>query len=285
MKKKFLTVLVVAVVAIATLALVACGGDGNANKATVKVVDAQITALTEVKAGQSDAAIIDSTMAGYLLNNGSDFSDLAIANVSDLVTEKEYYGVAAKKGKTKLIAFINNEMKKAQAEGGKYGELLTKYGLTARKVDITDTFTVADDWKSELNTAGKVVIGYTINAPMGIKNDDNTVTGFDIDLARAIFEPAGIAVETKLINWDSKTVDLNAGKIDLVWNGLTINAERLETMEISAKYLVNEQAVVVKKANVDSIKKVADLAGKKVAVEADSAGLDAAEAINATLAK
>ena len=48
----------------------------------VKSITAQIDALMEVKSGQSDLAIIDSTMAGYLLNqkDGS-YTDLKIVTI------------------------------------------------------------------------------------------------------------------------------------------------------------------------------------------------------------
>ena len=279
MKKRIMMVMVVAVLVVSALALVACGGTATLS---VKAVDAQITALTEVKSGTADAAIIDSTMAGYLINKkDSDYKDLAMITVDGTNFEKEYYGVAAKKGKSKLMSFINNGIKTAQANG-KYDELLTKYGLASRKVAIDDEITVAEDWKSDLNDQSKVVIGYTINAPMGIVDGKN-VTGFDIDLARAVFEGTGVTVVCKEINWDSKTADLNSGNIDLVWNGLTINEDRLNTMEISVKYLMNEQAIVVKSANKDTIKAVADFAGKKVVVENGSAGQDAAAVIESVV--
>ena len=58
----------------------------------------------------------------------------------------------------------------------------------------------------------------------------------------------------------------------MVWNGLTITDERKENMQISIPYLTNEQAVVVKGDNASKYTKLADLAGKKVAVEKESAG-------------
>lgn len=43
------------------------------------------------------------------------------------------------------------------------------------------------------------------------------VSGFDIDLAKAIFEKEGIEVVTRKIDWSQKEIELNSGKIDLVW--------------------------------------------------------------------
>ncbi len=137
----------------------------------VKSITAQIDALMEVKSGQSDLAIIDSTMAGYLLNqkDGS-YTDLKIVTISDYEQQAEEYGVAAKKGNTKLIDFINSKL--VELQDTKYSEIAETYGLSSRKVKMTWTTSLTgDEWKSELKNKKKVVIGYTVNAPMGIELD------------------------------------------------------------------------------------------------------------------
>ena len=125
---------------------------------------------------------------------------------------------------------------------------------------------------------GEITIAYTDNPPMGIKNNE-VITGFDIDLAKAIFEPLGITVKTKEIVWGSKEMELNSNKVDLVWNGLTITDERKETMAISNPYLQNKQAVVVKTENLSKYTKIADLKGAKIAVEEGSSGQTTADAL------
>lgn len=142
----------------------------NAN-ITVKQITAQIDALMEVKSGQSDIAIIDSTMAGYLLNqkDGS-YTDLKIVTISDYEQLKEEYGVAAKKGNDKLIDFINTKL--VELQDTKYSEIAEKYGLTDRKVKMTWTSSLTgDEWKNQLKNKKQIVIGYTVNAPMGIELD------------------------------------------------------------------------------------------------------------------
>ena len=53
MKKKILTIMVVAVLAVASLALVACGNDAKTDaNMEVKIVKSQIDALTEVNLGK-----------------------------------------------------------------------------------------------------------------------------------------------------------------------------------------------------------------------------------------
>ncbi len=137
----------------------------------IKEISAQIDALIEVKSGQSDVAIIDSTMAGYLLNqkDGS-YTDLKIVTISDYEQIREEYGVAAKKGNEKLIDFINTKL--VELQDTTYSQVAEKYGLSDRKVKMTWTSSLkGDEWKNELKNKKKVVIGYTVNAPMGIELD------------------------------------------------------------------------------------------------------------------
>jgi len=68
-------------------------------------------------------------------------------------------------------------------------------------------------------------------------------------------------------------MELNTGKITCIWNGLTITDERKEAFELSRAYMSNDQVVVV--MNDSAIKSKADLAGKIVAAQADSSGLEA----------
>ncbi len=122
---------------------------------------------------------------------------------------------------------------------------------------------------------GKMIIGYTVYAPMNYTDDDGTFTGFDTELAEAVCEKLGVTPEFVEINWDTKEVELAAKSIDCIWNGLTITDERKETMEITAPYVQNAQ-VVVMKADADYTD-TSSLAGKTVCAEAGSAGEEAVE--------
>ena len=47
-------------------------------------------------------------------------------------------------------------------------------------------------------------------------------------------------------NWSSKEFELNGGKVDVLWNGLTITPARQETMLMSPAYIANAQVIVVR---------------------------------------
>lgn len=61
---------------------------------------------------------------------------------------------------------------------------------------------------------------------MGFKDESGKNTGFDIDLAKAVFKEYGIKVTFQPINWDLKETELKNGKIDMIWNGYSMNPER-----------------------------------------------------------
>lgn len=117
----------------------------------------------------------------------------------------------------------------------------------------------------------KIVIGLDDEyAPMGFKNEQNEIVGFDVDLAKEAAKRLGTEVEFKAIDWNSKEAELKSGRIDIIWNGLDITPERQENMLFSKPYMDNRQIVFVKKGNDQGIKAEADLAGKKVGTQAGS---------------
>lgn len=113
-------------------------------------------------------------------------------------------------------------------------------------------------------------------APMGFRNEKNEIVGFDVDLANEVALRNGWEIQFQPIDWAMKETELNAGNIDMIWNGYTITEERKEKVNFSDPYLANAQ-IIVTMADSDIIA-IADLAGKAVATQAESSSLDAARA-------
>ena len=112
---------------------------------------------------------------------------------------------------------------------------------------------------------GEMIIGITLFAPMDYEDENGELIGFDKELGDAVCEKLGITPKYQEINWDSKEVELNSKNIDCIWNGMCITEERKQNMSISEPYLMNSQAIVMKKdreaeimANIDGIKLVAE---------------------------
>lgn len=128
-------------------------------------------------------------------------------------------------------------------------------------------------------TEGKIVVGLDDTfAPMGFRDGDGNLVGFDIDLGKAVAEEMGYEIEFKPIDWDAKEMELQAGTIDCVWNGMSVTPERRENMALTNKYL-NNKIVVMKLADSDTaVNSAKDLANVKIATQVDSSALEMLEA-------
>lgn len=109
--------------------------------------------------------------------------------------------------------------------------------------------------------------------PMGFRDDNGDIVGFDIDIANEIGERLGYKMEFQAIDWSLKETELEAGNIDLIWNGYTITPEREEKVLFSEPYMENSQMIVVP-ADSD-IQSKEDLKGKVVAAQQSSSAVDA----------
>ena len=113
-------------------------------------------------------------------------------------------------------------------------------------------------------------------APMGFRDENGNLVGFDVDLANEVAERIGVTMKFQPIDWSMKENELYAGNIDLIWNGYTITPLRQEQVAFTKPYLENSQ-IIVTLADSDITTK-AELAGRNVTVQAESSALDAINA-------
>ena len=109
--------------------------------------------------------------------------------------------------------------------------------------------------------------------PMGYRDENNEIVGFDVDLAKEVTRRMGVTLKVQPIDWNAKEQELNTGNIDCIWNGFTITAERRKVINFSDPYVDNAQVAVVR--NKTSYKTLADLAGKSIGLQAGSSAADA----------
>jgi polar amino acid transport system substrate-binding protein len=156
--------------------------------------------------------------------------------------------------------------------------LVMVLSLAACKKDSSQT-SGEDNSLQYIKDNGKLVLGLDdAFPPMGFRDENNNIVGFDIDLAQAVCDKLGVKLELQPIDWDSKVQELNTKNIDCIWNGLSVTAENQEAMTMSSSYMANEITLVVMKDS--TIASTADMAGKKLAVQSGSSAeetLDAQE--------
>jgi polar amino acid transport system substrate-binding protein len=129
-----------------------------------------------------------------------------------------------------------------------------------------------DNWKA-IKQRKQVTIGLDVTfVPMGFENQSGKITGFDVDLANAVFKGSGIKPVFQPIDWSMNVTELRNTTIDLIWNGFSITPERKKTINFTQPYLSNEQELVSLKSS--HINQFSDMKGKDLGVQSGSSGLN-----------
>ena len=217
---------------------------------------------------------------GLTACGGVTYKDLAIVEIGG---ETEYFGIACRKD-SDLTRKIEDAIAEI-VEEGKLSPLATKYGVAG----VSEYLPQAQANESSTDFAdiqqkGKLIVGITDYKPMDYKDEvTNEWIGFDADLAREVGIKLNIEIEFKEIEWKNKLLDLAAGRIDCIWNGMTITNEILANADVTVPYMENRQVAVVLKSNVEKYSTLEKMAGVKIAAENGSAGEEFVES-NATIA-
>lgn len=124
--------------------------------------------------------------------------------------------------------------------------LIGVFLLTACQNEVEKANTT-DDWKN-YQARKSIVVGLDDSfVPMGFVKKNGQLTGYDLDLAKAVFKLYGIKVNFQTIDWSMNATELRNSTIDLIWNGYSITKKRAQKVAFSDPYLENRQVLVVKK--------------------------------------
>ena len=125
-----------------------------------------------------------------------------------------------------------------------------------------------------LKARGTFVLGLDDSfPPLGFRDDDNEIVGYDIDLAKEVAKRLGVNFKAQPIDWDAKEMELETGKIDCIWNGFTITEDRKAALSMTFAYLDNEQVLVVR--NDSGITSLEDMKGKTIGIQSGSSAQEA----------
>lgn len=156
----------------------------------------------------------------------------------------------------------------SSAEAAKTSAEESKTEAATTAAESSETSTEAASEASESSAEGTFTVGFDQDfPPMGFVGDDGEYTGFDLELAQEVASRLGLEYVPQPIAWDAKDMELEAGTIDCIWNGFTMNG-REDAYTWSDPYMDNSQVFVV--AADSGISTLADLAGKVVEVQTDS---------------
>ena len=127
--------------------------------------------------------------------------------------------------------------------------------------------TAADNLLGQVKERGTLRVGLEgTYPPFSYQGDDGKLTGFEVEFAQELGQHRGVKADLKPTKWDGMLASLDAKRIDVVINQVTISDVRKKKYDFSTPYTVSGVQALVKKGNEDTIKKPEDLKGKKVGV-------------------
>lgn len=140
----------------------------------------------------------------------------------------------------------------------------------------------SDDLLETIQKRGTIIVGLEGDwAPWSYVDENDELTGYDVEVAKAIADKLGVEIQIVPGEWDGLFAGMDAGRYDMVVNGVEVTEERADKYDFSTPYAYIRTALIVKGDN-DSIKTFEDLKGKKTANSIASTYMNLAESYGAT---
>ena len=139
------------------------------------------------------------------------------------------------------------------------------------------------DQLAAIQASGKLIVALEgAWQPWSYHDESDTLVGYDVEVSRAIAEKLGVEPEYVESDWDSLFAGLDAGRYDMVCNGVEVTEERAKTYAFTTPYGYIHTALAVRKDNTD-ITSFEDLKGKTTANSLASTYMELAESYGATV--
>ena len=139
------------------------------------------------------------------------------------------------------------------------------------------------DQLAAIQASGKLIVALEgAWQPWSYHDESDTLVGYDVEVSRAIAEKLGVEPEYVESDWDSLFAGLDAGRFDMVCNGVEVTDERALTYDFTTPYGYIHTALAVRKDN-DDITTFEDLNGKTTANSLASTYMELAESYGATV--
>ncbi len=119
-------------------------------------------------------------------------------------------------------------------------------------------------------------------APWTYHDETDKLVGFDTEIGEAVASKLGVKAVFIEGEWDGLLAGLDAGRYDIMINGVDITPEREAKYDFSTPYAYNKTAVITKSDNT-SISRMEDLKGKRTANTISSTYAEVAEKYGATV--
>lgn len=139
------------------------------------------------------------------------------------------------------------------------------------------------DLLAQIKERGEIVVAMEGTwSPWTYHDESDVLVGYDVEVAQAIAEKLGVTATFVEGKWDGLLAGLDAGRYDIMVNGVGVTPDREEKYDFSTPYAYNRTAVIVRGDN-DTITSMEDLNGKQTANTIASTYATQAEAYGATV--
>jgi ABC-type amino acid transport substrate-binding protein len=199
-------------------------------------------AILDLQTGRIDCIVVDEVLGEYKNSKLTQKLFLCDYNFGD-----DYYAIGCRREEADLAAKITEAID-TLISNGEAAKISEKW--FGRDIVISEGYddpapiegTTGWDYIQE---RGKLIIGLDDTfAPMGFRDENNDLVGFDIDLAKAVGEVLGIEIEFLPIDWTAGSMALKAKTVDCLWNGMSATPTREKEMALTNKYLNNRIVIM-----------------------------------------
>lgn len=204
----------------------------NLDSAEIQPFRDAYEACLALKEKNLDAMIIDDYLAQTLVKNNKNLK------IVDLNLETEEYAAAVRKGDKELLDSINRTIRKMK-EAGTFEMLKKSFMPADGNILIPELETGIYDENVKMGTNAAY-------PPFEYTNGTNVV-GFDVSFAKYIANDLNKNLQVFDIAFPSLFDALEAGSVDFILAGLTVNDERKERVDFSESYFTSKQVIVVRK--------------------------------------
>ena len=140
-----------------------------------------------------------------------------------------------------------------------------------------DTSTGSGDLLAQIQERGEIVIAMEGTwAPWTYHDENDELVGFDVEVGQQIAQALGVEATFVEGEWDGLLAGVDAGRYDIMINGVDITEERSDAYDFSDPYAYDRTAVIVSGDNTD-IAAMEDLDGKRTANTISSTYAEVAE--------
>lgn len=169
-----------------------------------------------------------------------------------------------------------NSQESSQSGEGAEGNQDAETQTAGQQVDVE-----ADGQLARIQEKGELVVAMEGTwSPWTYHDESDQLVGYDVEVARLIAEKLGVKATFVEGEWDGLFAGLDAGRYDIVVNGVEVTQERAEKYDFTDPYAYIRTAVIVDGSNME-IQSFEDLKGKKTANTISSTYAELAESYGA----